>query len=196
MIENALAAKQYGVKVKIGIKGAIAIALVALAVGLPQIVHLIAGPKGGAQWLPMYLPVLLAGCLLGVRWGIGVGVMSPLISFAITSAFGNAMPAAARLPYMTAELVAFGAISGAFSKSIAKNKWMAFPAVLLSFVGGRTLFIALAAIFQGVSTLSSEAAWAQIQSGLLAVVVQSTVVPLIVMFVAHCLDKRVVERAD
>ena len=181
MIESVLAKRSAKVSTKITVKSLISVGVVALAVLLPQLVHLVAGASGGVQWLPMYLPVLLGGCLLGWKWGLGVGVLSPLVSFAITSLAGNAMPAAGRLPYMMAELAAFAAVSGLFSKRIAANGWMAFPAVLLAQVSGRAVFLALAAIFQGVSALSAAAVWSQIQAGLLGMVLQAVLVPVIVM---------------
>lgn len=181
MIESVLAKHNAKLGTKITVKSLISVGVVALAVLLPQLVHLVAGASGGVQWLPMYLPVLLGGCLLGWKWGLGVGVLSPLVSFAITSLTGNAMPAASRLPYMMAELAVFAAVSGLFSKKIAENGWMAFPAVLLAQVSGRAIFLALAAIFQGVSALSAAAVWAQIQAGLLGMVLQAVLVPFIVM---------------
>ena len=181
MIESVLTKHSAKVSTKITVKSLISVGIVALAVLLPQLVHLVAGASGGVQWLPRYLPVLLGGCLLGWKWGLGVGVLSPLVSFAITSRAGNAMPAAGRLPYMMAELAAFAAVSGLFSKRIAANGWMAFPAVLLAQVSGRAVFLALAAIFQGVSALSAAAVWSQIQAGLLGMVLQAVLVPVIVM---------------
>lgn len=181
MIESVLSRHNAKISTKITVKSLISVGVVALAVLLPQLVHLAAGASGGVQWLPMYLPVLLGGCLLGWKWGLGVGVLSPLVSFAITSLMGNAMPAASRLPYMMAELAVFAAVSGLFSKKIAGNGWMAFPAVLLAQVSGRAVFLALAAIFQGVSALSAAAVWSQIQTGLLGMVLQTVLVPFIVM---------------
>lgn len=181
MIESVLAKHNAKLGTKITVKSLISVGVVALAVLLPQLVHLIAGASGGIQWLPMYLPVLLGGCLLDWKWGLGVGVLSPLVSFAITSLTGNAMPAASRLPYMMAELAVFAAVSGLFSKKIAENGWMAFPAVLLAQVSGRAVFLALAAIFQGVSALSAAAVWSQIQAGLLGMVLQAVLVPFIAM---------------
>lgn len=64
-------------------------------------------------------------------------MLSPVVSFLITSAFGNPMPALARLPFMVAELAVFAAVSGMFSEKIVKNAWLAFPAVLLAQVAGR-----------------------------------------------------------
>ncbi len=187
MIESVLTFKS--VKTKIATKTLISVGLVALAVVLPQLVHLAAGAAGGVKWLPMYLPVLIGGCLLGTWWGLGVGIMSPITSFLITLAAGNPMPALERLPFMICELAVFAAVSGAFSKHIAKNKWMAFPAVLFAQISGRAVFLTLVAIFQTVSPLSVTAVWAQIQTGLLGLVLQAAVVPLLIIGLLKLLSK-------
>ena len=189
MIESVLTRKNVSVKLKITVKMLVSTGIIALAIGLPQLVHAVAGAQGGARWLPMYLPVLLGGCLLGWQWGLGIGIVSPLLSFGITSLAGNAMPVAVRLPYMVAELAVFGAVSGVFSKRIAENSWMAFPAVLSAAVGGRTLFMTVAAVFQSVSPLSAAAVWSQIQTGLVGLVLQATLVPIIVMILSFAINK-------
>ena len=189
MIESVLTRKNVSVKLKITVKMLVSTGIIALAIGLPQLVHAVAGAQGGAQWLPMYLPVLLGGCLLGWQWGLGIGIVSPLLSFGITSLAGNAMPVAVKLPYMVAELAVFGAVSGVFSKRIAENSWMAFPAVLSAAVGGRTLFMTVAAVFQSVSPLSAAAVWSQIQTGLVGLVLQATLVPIILMILSFAINK-------
>ncbi len=181
MLESILARKGVSVRTRITVKSLVAVGVVALAMLLPQLVHLAAGASGGVRWLPMYLPVLLGGCLLGTWWGLGVGLVSPLASFAITSAMGSAMPAAARLPFMMAELAVFAAVSGLFSKKIAENGWMAFPAVLLAAVSGRAFFLLLAVIFQNVAPFTPAMIWSQIQTGLLGLVLQAVLVPFIAM---------------
>lgn len=181
MLESILARKGVSVRTRITVKSLVAVGVVALAMLLPQLVHLAAGASGGVRWLPMYLPVLLGGCLLGTWWGLGVGLVSPLASFAITSAMGSAMPAAARLPFMMAELAVFAAVSGLFSKKIAENGWMAFPAVLLAAVSGRAFFLLLAVIFQNIAPFTPAMIWSQIQTGLLGLVLQAVLVPFIAM---------------
>ena len=181
MLENYLVRKNVSIRLKITVKSLVSLGVVALAVLLPQLVHLIAGQAGGVQGLPMYLPVLLGGCLLGWAWGLGVGVLSPLVSFAVTSAWGDPMPALARLPFMMAELAVFALVSGLFSKKIAENGWMAFPAVLLAAVSGRAFFLLLAVIFQGVAPFTPALIFSQIREGLLALVLQAVIVPFIVM---------------
>lgn len=181
MLENVLVKKNCSVKVKITVKSLISAGLVALAVILPQFVHIVLGAPGGAAWLPMYLPVLIGGCLLGTFWGLGIGIASPLVSFLITLAFGDPMPAAARLPFMMAELAVFAAVSGLFTKKIAVSSRMAFPAVLLAQVSGRTVFMLLALIFQSVTPFTPALIWSQIQTGLLGMVLQAVIVPFVVM---------------
>lgn len=85
LIETVLERKRAKSGVRLTVKTAVAALVVALAVALPQIVHLVAGASGGVRWLPMYAPILLGGCLLGFKWGLGVGIAAPIVSFAITS---------------------------------------------------------------------------------------------------------------
>ena len=181
MIDSVLVRNNVSLKVKITVKCLISAAIVALAVVLPQLVHVWAGQSGGVKWLPMYLPVLLGGCLLGWKWGLGVGIAAPVASFLVTSAFGSPMPALARLPFMAAELAVFAAVSGAFSKKIDENGWYAFPAVLLAEVSGRAVFMLLVLAFSAITPFTPAMIWGQIQTGLLALVLQAVIVPFMVM---------------
>lgn len=189
MIENVLVRKNLSLKMKVTVKSLISAGIIALAVILPQLVHLVAGQAGGVQWLPMYLPVLLGGCLLGWTWGLGIGIASPIVSFLITLAFGNPMPALARLPFMVAELAVFAAVSGLFTKKIAQNGWLAFPAVILAQFAGRSVFMLLVLIFRSVTPFTPAVIWSQIQTGLLGLVLQAVIVPFIVMGLKLLLDR-------
>ncbi len=188
MVESVLTRKNYSLKIKITVKGLISAGLIALAVALPQLIHAALGQQGGMQLLPMYLPVLIGGCILGTWWGLGIGVLSPVVSFLITLAFGNPMPIAARLPFMAAELAVFAAVSGLFSQKIAANVWTAFPAVLLAQIAGRAVFMLLAVVFQSVTSFTPATVWSQIQTGLVGIVLQAAVVPFIVMGLKLALD--------
>ena len=59
MLDAVLTRKNVSFKFKITIKTTVSVGLIALAVILPQIIHATLGASGGAQWLPMYLPVVL-----------------------------------------------------------------------------------------------------------------------------------------
>ena len=189
MIENALRSRQVSFKLGITVKALISAGIVALAVLLPQLAHLALGEQAGMRFLPMYLPVLLGGCLLGWQWGLGIGLLSPLVSYLITSAAGSPMPALARLPFMMAELAVFAVICGVFSDKIAKNGLMAFPAVLLAQLGGRSVFLLSAAAFSGVSPLNAAMVWSQIQTGFAGLLIQAVLAPVIIIGLKALMDK-------
>lgn len=189
MLENALTQRNAAVKSKITVKTLTSIGLIALAVILPQIVHLALGQPGGVQLLPMYLPVLIGGCLLGPGWAILVGALSPVASFAITSLFGEAMPALPRLPFMVAELVVFAFVAGLFSKKIYENGLWAFPAVILAQLVGRAVFLGLVAIFQGVAPFTIPMIWSQILIGWVGLAIQAVLVPMLIIGLRAILKK-------
>lgn len=189
MIENALRSRQVSFKLGITVKALISAGTVALAVLLPQLAHLALGEQAGMRFLPMYLPVLLGGCLLGWQWGLGIGLLSPLVSYLITAAAGSPMPALARLPFMMAELAVFAVICGVFSNKIARNGLMAFPAVLLAQLGGRSVFLLSAAAFSGVSPLNAAMVWSQIQTGFAGLLIQAVLAPVIIIGLKALTDK-------
>lgn len=189
MIENVLRSRQVSFKLGITVKALISAGIVALAVLLPQLAHLALGEQAGMRFLPMYLPVLLGGCLLGWQWGLGIGLLSPLVSYLITAAAGSPMPALARLPFMMAELAVFAVICGVFSDKIARNGLMAFPAVLLAQLGGRSVFLLSAAAFSGVSPLNAAMVWGQIQTGFAGLLIQAVLAPVIIIGLKAFMDK-------
>lgn len=190
MLENVLTKQNATARKKLTLNAVLSVGLIALAVILPQIVHLALGQPGGVQLLPMYLPVLIGGCLLGWKWALAVGVLSPVVSFAITSLMGDPMPALPRLPFMMAELAVFALVSGLFSRRIYENGLWAFPAVILAQLAGRAVFLGLVAIFQSVAPFSVEMIWGQICAGWPGLLIQSIVVPLLIIAIRAILVKK------
>lgn len=88
---------------------------VALGVVLPQALHAV--PNAGNVLLPMHIPVLLCGLTCSWAYGLGCGVLTPLMSHLVTG-----MPPAAVLPAMVCELAAYGLISGLAAKYIHTGK--------------------------------------------------------------------------
>ena len=189
MFENALVLRKVSSKAKIAYHTLVSVGLIALAVALPQIVHLALGQPGGVQWLPMYFPVLIGGCLLGTKWALTVGVLSPLVSFLLTSMLGDPMPAAVRLPFMMAELAVFAVVSGLFSKKIAQNGLWAFVAVILAQLAGRGVFLALVFLFQKFVPFTPEMIWTQIKTGWCGLALQAALVPLVLLALRAILMK-------
>ncbi len=193
MIERALSVNNCRTAIKITVKSAVSLVLIALAVGLPLIIHVAVGKQGGVTWLPMYLPILLGGCILGKRWGVAVGAIAPIVSYLITLAIGEPMPAATRLPYMMAELVAAAAVTGYAADKIAIKGAIAFPAIALGLIAGRLTLLVLGAIFAPISQLNAAAALSQIRAGLAGAIAQIIVLPLIIIALRRMLlrdDKR------
>ena len=181
MFENALTYHNVSFEKKIAFKTLLSAGIIALAVILPQLVHLALGQPGGIQWLPMYMPVLIGGCLLGSRWGLAIGALSPLASFFITYAISDPMPIAARLPFMMAELAVFALISGLFTNKITANGLWAFPAVILAQFTGRAAFLGMIALTQDFTRFTVPMIWSQIQTGLIGLAVQAILVPIIII---------------
>ena len=189
MLENYLVSKNYSLKVKITVKTIVSLIIIVLSLVLPQITHAFFGSMGGILLLPMYLPIILGGCLLGFRYGLVLGVISPLISFGFTSIFQNPMPALNRLPFMMIELMVIGFVSGLFSNKINKNKNYAFVAVITSLFVGRLSFLISIAIFGNLVNLPLSLIVSQIETGLVGLTIQSLALPFIIVFINYLLNK-------
>lgn len=189
MLETALSRKKLSLGVKVTVKSIVSAIIIACAVVLPMMVHAAFGVSGGVKLMPMYLPVIIGAALLGKAWGSAVGILAPMVSFAVTSLAGNPMPALSRLPFMMAELLVFALVCGAFSKKITQNKWFSFVAVISAQLSGRAVFLLLAAIFQRISPISFQMALSQITQGAQGLLVQAALIPLIVIAASALLLK-------
>lgn len=79
--------------------------LLAVAIVLPVIFHSVG--MAGTIFLPMHIPILLAGFIVGPWYAAALGVLAPLINHLISG-----MPPIPVLYTMMLELVLFGLISG------------------------------------------------------------------------------------
>ena len=150
---------------------------VSIAVILPQICHLLGGQLGlgsqlGEMLLPMHLPVMLAGMLWGPWAGFACGLISPIVSFALTG-----MPGVALLPFMTVELAVYGLSAGLLRKTNLPSFWQ----VVLTQVAGR---VARAAVLMvavygfGFDRLPISIVWTSVATGVAGIVIQWAVLPL------------------
>lgn len=167
-------------KPKLSLKAQTFGAIVAIisAVALPQAIHLLGTASGtgtalGEILLPMHLPIILAGLLVGPYAAGIAGLGSPLIAFCLTG-----MPTAAMLPFMMIELAAYGICAGALRSvripDIAK--------VFTVQVTGR--LIRAAAILIGFycfdSAINPTVILTSIKIGLIGLVLQLVIIPLAV----------------
>lgn len=175
--------------------------LLAIAIVLPQFFHLTGGPAAGAIFLPMHIPVLIAGFILGPVFGLVIGMLSPMISFFLTG-----MPVAARLPFMVAELAIYGASTGLFyhvfglyhfryfarkkdattvSKSQTTGEKFAgiYLSLLAAMIAGRTVYalglIVMGNLF-GIKGANPAAVLTAITTGLIGIFIQFAVIAPII----------------
>lgn len=180
MIDGILAKHNASTKTCLTVKTLISLAVIAMAVAFPQIVHMATGAAGGVKWLPMYLPVIIGACVLGAKWGVAAAILSPITSFLLTSAFSSPMPAAARLPFMVAELAVMALIAGAFCSLIVKNAAWSIAATAASLVSGRAFFMLLVVIFQSITPFSPAVIMGQIITGIPGLIANLAIVPIVV----------------
>jgi len=91
-------------------------------------------PAAGSTILPMHIPVLLCGLIVGPYFGFLAGLLGPMLS-----SFTTGMPLVAVLPAMMAELATYGLVCGLLIKIIrTKNRYFNIYASLLpAMVAGR-----------------------------------------------------------
>lgn len=115
--------------------------ILALSIAIPAIFHFTALP--GNIFLPMHLPVLVGGLLLGPVYGLIVGMLAPILNFFLTN-----MPPVPMLYIMIFELGAYGFFTG----FLYKKSNRLFISLLASLVIGR--IVAAIIVFILVQTMT------------------------------------------
>ncbi len=148
---------------------------VALAVALPQVFHSAGAALGlgnslGETFLPMHLPVLAAGFIAGPFAGAVAGLLSPVVSFALSG-----MPGILMLPIISAELCAYGIISGL----LMKKDIPVFPKLIITQLGGRAVraITVLIAVYVFGSEISISTIWMSVVTGISGILLQWAVIP-------------------
>lgn len=121
--------------------------LIALGILLPQAFHIF-GQEAGMIFLPIQIPVFMAGLLLGPIYGGIVGAAVPILSCVLT-----AMPPVPKVYFMLFEMVAYGVVSG-----LLKKKCNVIVSILGAIIAGRLMYGA--ALAAGVSILGIHAPFA------------------------------------
>jgi len=145
----------------------------ALAVVFPIAFHQFG--MAGRYFLPMHIPVLLAGFISGPVAGVVAGLLAPGLSFALTG-----MPPSYAVPLMTLELCLYGLTAGLFYYKLRLNVYIA---LVISLVLGRIGFalgLLILGLFlelpYGVKTYFSVA----VVAGLPGIAIQLVFIPPIV----------------
>ncbi|HLV09730.1 MAG TPA: ECF transporter S component [Halanaerobiales bacterium] len=102
---------------------------IALGIIIPIAFHAF-GTTAGSMFLPMHIPVILAGAFLGPLSGMVVGALTPLLS----SFFTGMPPVLPMLPIMFVELMVYGAAMGYLYH---KQKYGIYSSLIITLILGR-----------------------------------------------------------
>ncbi len=154
--------------------------LLALSILLPMVFHLFLGGIGsGAMFLPMHIPVLLAGFLLGPWYGLVIGIIAPIMSCFLT-----AMPSMARMPFMAVELGIYGLCIGLLYHLFKKKKFGTYITLISGMIIGRTVYGVLLYVFIDLLHLplkNSVGVMAATVTGIYGIIIQLVFIPLILV---------------
>ena len=171
---NAVAKQKLSVKAQtIG-----AIIAIISAVAVPQILHVIGAASGfgtalGEIFLPMHLPIILAGLLAGPYAAGIAGLLGPLVSYLLTG-----MPGSVMLPFMMIELAVYGISAGMLRNVKIPN----IAKVLIAQILGRAVRggAILIAFYAFGSAIKPAVILSSISAGLIGIVLQLIIIPLAV----------------
>lgn len=117
---------------------------IALGLILPMITGHV--PAIGKMLLPMHIPVLLCGMIVGWQYGLAAGVITPLLRSFL---FGMPplMPVAAGMAF---ELAAYGAVAGLIYSRVRKNTAGTYLALIIAMLMGRVVWGLVSIVLYGI----------------------------------------------
>lgn len=148
--------------------------MIAAGVLLPIILHMVSGNALGTILLPMHLPVLIAGLLLGPFYGIICAIVTPLISFMVSG-----MPPVVILPYMIIELSVYALIAGILYHKTRK----VFISLICAQIGGRIVYaflLFLTAQLMSWNVPAAMSVYTSFVTGIPGIVIQLLIIPVLV----------------
>lgn len=147
---------------------------IALGVTLPIAFHFFGGV--GSVFLPMHIPVLMAGLLLGAKGGLAVGVLTPIVS-SFTIGMPPLMP---MLPVMVGELGVYGVVAGyLYQKNKLSLVWSLMGAMLAGRLAAAFVVAGMVAVLS-VKMKPLMFIVGAISTGLPGIIIQLLFVPLFV----------------
>lgn len=102
-------------------------------------------PQLGSKLLPMHLPVLLCGFIVGWPSGLAVGILTPLLR-SILFGMPPMMPVALAMAF---ELAAYGFLAGLLYRLLPKKNLFLYANLVMSMIGGRIVWGAVSYILYG-----------------------------------------------
>lgn len=147
---------------------------IAFGVMLPVAFHFFGAL--GPVFLPMHIPVLIAGLFLGGYAGLAVGALTPLLSSLLT----GMPPLLPTMPVMAGELAVYGAVGGCLHNN---RRWNLYVSLAAAMAAGRLAAAMMVYVFASMLNIGiSPVAYVTgaFVTGLPGIVIQLAVVPLLV----------------
>lgn len=145
---------------------------IAFGIILPIFFHFVS--LTGPIFLPMHLPVLLGGLLLGRRAGLIIGIITP-----VASSFLTGMPPLAILPLITVELGVYGFFSGWLYQ---QRSCSCIGSLAIAMLAGRVavgLTLCAFGSVLGINTVPSVYVLAALIKGVPGIICQLLIIPVL-----------------
>ncbi|MGH4117349.1 ECF transporter S component [Clostridium sp.] len=150
---------------------------IAIGIVLPIIFHSIGG---GSMFLPMHIPVLIAGFFLSIPYALSVGALTTLLSSLLT----GMPPVFPVLPFMIVELATYGVIVSLLYRKYNMNVYVS---LIISMICGRIMaglvVWSLATFFMAKLPSPMIFITASVTKSIPGIVIQLIFIPVIVMAV-------------
>ena len=154
---------------------------IALGILLPFLAF--GNPEFASIWLPMHIPVLISGFILGTKYGLIVGVLTPIFRSLLLG-----MPPLIPIAIvMSFELGAYGFIAGLAYHMLQKSKLSIYLALLISMILGRAVLgIAAFLIYPLIGWTITLKTFIQIAfvTSLPGIVFQILLIPLLILYLS------------
>lgn len=162
--------------------------LAAICLALCMVLPFLTGqiPEIGSMLCPMHIPVLLCGFLAGPFWASVIGVIAPILRFAL---FG--MPAIFPTgAAMCFELAVYGAVCGLLYRRLPKKTVSIYVSLIAAMLLGRIAWGIVRVLFSGVT--GSAFTWAAFMAGAFTsaipgILLHIALIPVIVMTLQRAL---------
>lgn len=152
---------------------------IALGVLIPIFFHTV--NLGGPTFLPMHIPVLLAGFTVNPAYALLVGILTPLLS----SLFTGMPPIFPMGVIMIFELGAYGFISSIIYRETRENVILS---LIISLIGGRIVAgLVVAVLFYILGTAIANPInfiWGGIITGIPGIIIQLALIPGIMLLLS------------
>jgi len=144
---------------------------------------------GGKIFLPMHLPIVAAGFVLGPATAAGLGLVVPLLSLALTG-----MPPLPLAPLMSVELMVKAGVASLLYRVLRLPIWIALPVALVADWVVLALAVLLAAGFLNIKAGALAYVAAVIVAGLPGTALQLAAVPAAVAAIERRLPRLALKR--